>query len=222
MKSVKPSELGFKDASFLVRIARKAVEYYFDHGRPLPAPSDAPSIVFRPGAAFVTITTFHSYEHRELRGCIGHVTPIKPLIDSVIEVAIEAAFRDPRFPPLTRQELGRVTFEVTVLGPLEKLPKEPALRIRSFTIGLHGLVARKGYLQGLLLPDVPLEYLWDEETFLAETCVKAGLPPSCWLDPSVEFFRFEGRAWREKEPLGEIEERDLVEEYRLMLSRLAG
>ena len=214
-----PDELSFEEGVFLVRLARRSVEYYFEHGRLMPPPEDTPARLRRPGAAFVTITTFYSYEHRELRGCIGHGIAQKPLVESVIEVAVEAAFNDPRFPPMSREELPRVTFEVTVLGPLEPLPRSPEERRRAFTIGRHGLVARRGLLQGLLLPDVPLEYLWDEETFLAETCVKAGMPPHCWLDPETEFYRYAGRAWREKEPLGDVEERDLVREYRELLEK---
>jgi len=221
-RQVHPDEVSFEEGAFLVRLARRSVEYYFETGRLMEPPAETPPRLRRPGAAFVTIMTYHSYEHRELRGCIGHVMPVKSLVESVIEVAVEAAFRDPRFPPLSIEELPRVTFEVTVLGPLEQLPSDPEERLGAFTIGRHGLVARRGYMQGLLLPDVPLEYLWDEETFLAETCVKAGMEPSCWLDPATEFYRFAGRAWREREPLGSIEERDLAKEYRALIARYAG
>ena len=219
---VHPDEVTFEEGVFLVRLARRSVEYFFEKGRLMEPPPETPAKLRRPGAAFVTIMTYYGYERRELRGCIGHVFPVKSLVESVIEVAVEAAVRDPRFPPMTPDELPRVTFEVTVLGPLEKLPADPLERPKSFTIGRHGLVARRGVFQGLLLPDVPLEYLWDEETFLAETCVKAGMAPSCWLDPSTEFYRFAGRAWREKEPMGDVEERDLVKEYRMLIERYGG
>ena len=145
--------------------------------------------------------------------------PVKSLAQTVIEVALEAAFNDPRFPPMERDELPRVTFEVSVLGPLEPLPRDPEGRLRAVRPGLHGLVARRGALQGLLLPEVPVEYMWDAETFLAETCVKAGMPPHCWLDPDVEFYRYVARDWREREPLGDVEERSLLREYEEMLRR---
>ena len=218
-EQVRPEELSYGEGVYLVKLARQSVEYYLRYGKRMPVPSDAPPKLLRPGAAFVTITTYYGPESRELRGCIGYVQPVKSLVETVIDVAIEAAFNDPRFPPLNQDELVRVTFEVSVLGPLERLPREPAKRSSSFTIGRHGLVVRRGFFQGLLLPEVPVEYLWDEETFLAETCVKAGMPPSCWLDPETEFYRFSGRAWREKIPLGEIEERDLAEEYQQLLQR---
>ena len=210
---VRPEELSFEEGEFLVRVARRAVEYYFEHGRVMPPPEDTPPRLRRKGAAFVTIETFKSYEVRELRGCIGYVEPVKPLVEAVIEVALQAAFQDPRFPPLSPSELPRVTFEVSVLGPLEELPSDPEARVRSFQIGRHGLVARRGFYQGLLLPQVPVEYLWDEETFLAETCVKAGMEPACWLDPETRFYRYSARLWRERDPeTRAVEERDLAAE----------
>lgn len=222
MSQVLPEELSMRDGEFLVRLARKAVEYFFEKGEKLPVPSNTPSLLLRPGASFVTITTFYAYEHRELRGCIGYVRPVKSLVETVIDVALEAAFNDPRFPPLGREELERVTFEVSVLSPLIELPREPAARIESIMIGRDGLVAQRGVYQGLLLPEVPVEYLWDEETFLAETCVKAGLPPHCWLDRDTVFYRYYTRVWREKEPLGEIEERSLRREYEEALAKYGG
>ena len=216
---VRPEELSFEEGAFLVRLARRAVEYYFEHRRVMPVPEDTPPRLLRPGAAFVTIETFHSYDVRELRGCIGYIEAVKPLAEAVIDVALQAAFEDPRFPPLRPEELSRVTFEVSVLGPLEPLPSDPEARVGAFEIGRHGLVARRGFFQGLLLPQVPIEYLWDEETFLAETCVKAGMDPGCWLDPETEFYRYSARLWRERDPeTREVEERDLREELRRLLA----
>ena len=210
---VRPEELSFEEGVFLVRLARRAVEYWFEKGEKLRPPPDTPERLRRPGAAFVTITVYHTYEHRELRGCIGYVYPVKSLVETVIDVALEAAFRDPRFPPMERSELPRVTFEVSVLSPLEPMPRRPEERVKAVRPGVHGLVAKRVFLQGLLLPEVPVEYLWDAETFLAETCVKAGMPPHCWLAEDVEFYRYHTRNWREREPLGEVEERSLLREY---------
>ncbi len=220
MEQVRPEELAFEEGVFLVRLARRAVEYYFETGRILEPPPDTPPRLRRPGAAFVTIQVYHSYDVRELRGCIGYVKPVKPLAEAVIDVALQAAFEDPRFPPLRREELPVVTFEVSVLGPLEELPSDPLERLQAFEIGRHGLVAQQGIFQGLLLPEVPVEYLWDEETFLAETCVKAGMEPSCWLDPGTRFYRFSGRIWRERDPETKVvEERDLKRELLAKLAR---
>ena len=221
-EQVRPEELSFEEGEFLVKLARRSVEAYLTRGERIKPPENTPDRLRRLGAAFVTITTYYGPESRELRGCIGYIFPVKSLVETVIDVAIEAAVNDPRFPPMNQNELDEVTFEVTVLGPLEPLPDNPEERPKSFTIGRHGLFAKKGIMQGVLLPEVPVEYLWDEETFLAETCVKAGMPPSCWLDPSVEFYRFSGRDWREKEPRGPVEERDLVKEYRELLRKYLG
>jgi AmmeMemoRadiSam system protein A len=219
LEQVRPEELSFEEGAFLVRLARRAVETWFRERRKVRPPAETPPRLLRPGAAFVTITVYHTYEHRELRGCIGYVQPVKSLVETVIDVALEAAFNDPRFPPMEERELPRVTFEVSVLSPLEPLPRKPEDRLRAVKPGVHGLVARRGVLQGLLLPEVPVEYIWDAETFLAETCVKAGMPPHCWLDEDTEFYSYYVRDWREKEPLGDIEERSLLREYEEMLRR---
>jgi len=211
-EQVKPEELDFEDGVYLVRLARRTVEHYLEKGEKPSVPRDVSEKLKRPGAAFVTIETYYAPERRELRGCIGYIVPVKPLVETVMNVALEAAFNDPRFEPLKREELDHVTFEVTVLGPMEPLPKDPKLRPKAFRVGVHGLVVKKGFFQGILLPQVPVEYMWDEETFLAETCVKAGLPPHCWLDEETEFYKYTARVWREKEPRGNIEERDLTRE----------
>lgn len=220
-EQVRPEELSFEDGAYLVRLARRSVEHHLKHKTPIDVRREASPRLMRKGAAFVTINTFHTPSYRELRGCIGFIAPIKSLAETVATVALDAAFRDPRFPPLNENELDYVTFEVTVLGPLEALPQDPRGRAKAITIGVHGLLVRRGLYQGVLLPEVPVEYLWDAETFLAETCVKAGLDPSCWLDPRTEVYRFTARTWREKTPRGEIEERDLRREYREALMRYA-
>ena len=212
---IHPSEVTLEEGGFLVRLARRAVEEFLETGRRIKAPGDTPGKLRRPGAAFVTIETFIDEDSRELRGCIGYIEPIKPLVETVIDVAIEAAVHDPRFPPMTGSEAGMVTFEVSILSEKEPLPSSPEERPRSIVIGRHGLIVEKDAYRGLLLPQVPVEYGWDEETFLAETCVKAGMHPTCWLDPDTRFYRYEARIFREKRPRGEIEERDLEAEYRL-------
>ncbi len=208
-----PSELSLEDGVYLVRLARRSVEHYFEKGEVLK-PSDAPEKLMRPGAAFVTIEVYEDYRHRSLRGCIGFIEPRDPLAETVARVAVESAVSDPRFPPMSSAELDNVTFEVSVLSPLIPMPRTPEERLRSVRIGRDGLVAAKGIYRGLLLPQVPVEYGWDPETFLSETCLKAGMPPHCWLDPDVEFYRYEARVFREKEPYGEVEERSLEEEFR--------
>ena len=214
-----PSEVTLEEGALLVRLARRAVERFLETGERIRAPQDIPEKLRRPGAAFVTIEVFVDEGHRDLRGCIGYTEPVKPLVDTVIDVAIEAAVHDPRFPPMTPGETGMVTFEVSVLSEKEPLPSDPSRRPESIVIGRHGLIVERGAYRGLLLPQVPVEYGWDEETFLAETCVKAGLHPTCWLDPDTRFYRYEARIFREKRPRGDVEERDLAVEYRSLFRR---
>ena len=181
----------------------------------MPTPQDLPERLYRPGAAFVTIETYYGPERRELRGCIGVIKPVEPLATTVIKVALESAFNDPRFPPLRREELDTVTFEVEVLSDMEYLGDTPEERLAGVEIGRDGLLVVDTLTgrQGLLLPVVPVDYAWDVKTFLDQTCVKAGLWPGCWKHPAVKVYRFRARAWREKYPRGPVEERNLKEEY---------
>jgi AmmeMemoRadiSam system protein A len=117
-------------------------------------------------------TTLHL--HGALRGCIGHVFATQPLFTTVAQTAKAAAFEDPRFYPVTLPELPEIQVELSVLSPLQPVRPEDVV------IGRHGLVISEGDRRGLLLPQVPVEWNWDRETFLAQTCLKAGLPPDAW------------------------------------------
>ena len=221
-KPIHPRELSIQDGEYLVKLARRAVEAKLLEGETIRPDQDIPKHLFRPGMVFTTIETFEGYERRSLRGCIGFLQPMYPLVEAVIRSAIEAAFNDPRFYPLEKQELDIVTFEVAVLSVPEPLNVSDRWDLlNKIVIGKHGLVARRRWFQGTLLPQVPVEYCWDEETFLAETCMKAGMSPDCWLDRSTEILAYEGRVFREKKPYGEVEERDLNKEY-LKLCRKEG
>ena len=223
-RPVDPDEVTDEVGVYLVRLARRSVEYYLEHGRRMRVPDDAPPLTLRPGAAFVTIETYYGPRRRELRGCIGFVEPVKPLAETVIEVALESAFNDPRFPPLRREELDTVTFEVSVLSRLEEAPRDPRGRLSFVLVGRDGLVVERGPFKGLLLPQVPVEHAWDEETFLSETCIKAGLWPDCWLDPETRVYRYRAASWREAEPRGRVERRDMRRELEeiLALARAEG
>ena len=110
----------------------------------------------------------------QLRGCIGYVLPTGPLFETVAETARAAAFDDPRFRPVTAHEAPYLTIEISVLSVPQ--PIQP----QDVVIGKHGLIVSSGARRGLLLPQVPLEWDWDRETFLAQTCIKAGLPADAW------------------------------------------
>jgi uncharacterized protein (TIGR00296 family) len=117
----------------------------------------------------------------KLREHLGAFVTLK-----VWNMARSAAFQDPRFPPLTEGEFGAVEYEISVLGPITPCP-DPTL----VEVGRHGLIMRRGGRSGLLLPQVPVEWNWDRETFLAQTCVKAGLPRNAWKEPDTDILWFE-------------------------------
>jgi AmmeMemoRadiSam system protein A len=139
--------------------------------------------------AFVTLE-----KQNKLRGCIGLIYPIKPLYEAIKEMAKESAFKDPRFPPLQKKEFDEIEIEISVLTPLQKIDK-----ISDIKVGRDGLLIRKGRYSGLLLPQVATRYGWDEEEFLSQTCVKAGLPYDIWRYEDVEIYIFQADVFKESE-----------------------
>lgn len=156
------------DQQLLLRLAREALEESVRHHR-LPqveAPRGAPG---ESCGAFVTLR-----KAGRLRGCIGYVEALKPLYQTVRECALAAALRDPRFDPVTPEELPAVRLEISVLSPLFEIAPD------QIEVGRHGLLVSRGGQRGLLLPQVATEWNWDRESFLEETCLKAGLPDDAW------------------------------------------
>jgi AmmeMemoRadiSam system protein A len=137
--------------------------------------------------AFVTLR-----KNENLRGCIGYIEARKPLYKTVSEMAIAAAFNDPRFSPLRLNELKDVTIEISVLSPLKKVDD-----INEIEVGVHGLYITKGFHSGLLLPQVATEYRWDRLTFLEETCHKAGLHSDAWKDEGTNIYIFAADVFKE-------------------------
>ena len=116
-----------------------------------------------------------------LRGCVGHILPTAPLLEEVQKVAELAAFEDPRFPQVTLKELPDLHIEITIMSPMYTIDNP-----EDVVPGKHGLIIRRGYYQGLLLPQVASERNWDRETFLDQTCIKAGLRPGDWRKDGTE------------------------------------
>ncbi|WP_462323485.1 AmmeMemoRadiSam system protein A [Desulfoplanes sp.] len=135
--------------------------------------------------AFVTLS-----KNKQLRGCIGHIAGQVPIVETVAKMACSAAFEDPRFPPVTAGEFGGLGVEISILSPLERVQDLSAI-----TPGIHGLYMRRGGKSGLLLPQVATEWGWDRETFLAQTCHKAGLPPEAWKDTATEVYWFQAEVF---------------------------
>ncbi len=129
-------------------------------------------------------------EDGQLRGCLGDVLGDKPVWENVVQISKQAAFNDPRFPPLTRQELENLEIEISLLGP----PIE-CKNIEEIEPGRHGLIIQRGFHSGLLLPQVAIEQGWDKYTFLAQTCIKAGLPANCWKSKKVQIICFEAEVF---------------------------
>ncbi|MHB2154252.1 AmmeMemoRadiSam system protein A [Calditrichota bacterium GD2] len=176
------------EKKYLLQLARETIKARL-FGRPLPQPEAISENLKTNTGAFVTLT-----KNGRLRGCIGYVVGLKPLYQAIQELAIAAAFNDPRFPPLEKEELDDVEIEISVLTPLE-----PVKDVSEIETGKHGLMVRNGFYEGLLLPQVASEYGWDRETFLSETCLKAGLPPTAWQDPRTEIFKFSALIFREND-----------------------
>ena len=186
-----------KLGEYLVRLARRSVEHFFETGQVLEEVPPYEEVKKKMGA-FTTIKRVSG----ELRGCIGYPLPIKPLYQAVIETALLAAFDDPRFPPLREEELDDVIFEVSVLTVPQELPKEELPH--GITIGRDGLIVEGYGRSGLLLPQVAVEENWDSVTFLDHTCIKAGLPPGCWKEKGVKVKRFSSIVFSETSPRGPV------------------
>ncbi len=135
---------------------------------------------------FVTITA-----DGNLRGCIGYIEGIKPIREAVKEMAIEAAFHDPRFFPLTKEEYKRIKIEISILYPAEEIKD-----INEIQVGRDGIILERGYHRGLLLPQVAIEYGWNREEFINQTCRKAGLEKNCWKN-GAKVFKFEAEIFKE-------------------------
>jgi len=169
----------------LLKIARDAVVAHVNRVRPHQAIPEG--LASRLGGAFVTI------HHRgELRGCIGHIEADQRLVHVIAQCAVSACSSDPRFSPVSADELPDLDIELSLLGPLEPIGG-PA----DIEIGRHGLLVARGGRRGLLLPQVATEWNWDAVTFLAQTCRKAGLHLDAWKEGAT-IWRFEAEVFGEK------------------------
>ncbi|MEM2917186.1 MAG: TIGR00296 family protein [Candidatus Bathyarchaeia archaeon] len=202
-------QLTLEEGETLVRLARNAVKEYLENGKKILVPENVSPKLMQPCGVFVTINSVKRGE-KELRGCIGYPYPTEPLAKAVIESAISSATQDPRFYPLSLQELKHVVFEVSVLTPPELITVDnPAQYPSKIKVGCDGLIVEKGFYRGLLLPQVPVEWNWDEEEFLCQCCLKAGLPPDSWLLKETKIYKFQAIIFEEETPEGKVKRKDL-------------
>ncbi len=179
--------------AFLLRLARETVEARLAR-KSIPDPPVEDPALLEPLGAFVTLKI-----GGELRGCIGSFTPVTPsgseppLYQVVQQMALAAAFEDPRFPPLQKAELSQVTVEISVLSPMQQIDTPDAIQI-----GRHGLVIVKGQNRGVFLPQVPVEQGWDLAQYLENLCAKAQLPSGCWREGAT-LYTFTAEVFHEAE-----------------------
>ena len=168
-----------KEKKILLDIAHKAIVAVVREEDTTPEPREEKALNTRSGC-FVTIKL-----NEELRGCIGNFQSDLPLFKEVAEMASASACKDPRFYPLQEDEINNISIDISVLSSLEKIDT-----IDSIEIGTHGIYLEKGYYRGVLLPQVATEHNWDRETFLKQTCIKAGLPTDSWEAEETDIYIF--------------------------------
>ena len=176
---------------FILKIARRAVENYVKTGQKLAVPKEYPEEMQEKRGVFVTI-----YKKGMLRGCIGIPFPEKPLIEGLIEASVEVC-NDPRFPPLSENELKDIKIEVSILSDPKLIKTEPKNYKKFIEIGKDGLILRRGMREALFLPKVPIEQGWKLEEYLENLCLKAGLTADSWLDPDSKLYKFEAGVFSE-------------------------
>ena len=194
-----------EDGQTLVKTARLVVTKYIKEGKKIELTKEIKSKFSFKSGVFVTLN-----KEDNLRGCIGFPTPDRILHQSLVDAAIASSTEDPRFPPVRFQELDDITFEVTILTPpVEIRVSDTSEYPKMIKIGRDGLIVKWELGSGLLLPQVPVEYGWNEIEFLNHTCEKAGAPSTQWKQKNVKIFRFEGIVFTETKPNGQVKRLEL-------------
>jgi AmmeMemoRadiSam system protein A len=179
-----PSLLDENARRELLALARATLDQYFHAGKAPEYKPRNPGLSNR-GGAFVSL-----HKGEQLRGCIGLIAGEGELYRTVQRCALSAALEDGRFQPVTAQEVAGLNIEISILSPLERI-QDPSV----IEVGRHGLMISLGAMRGLLLPQVAAKYQWDRETFLSQTCRKAGLPPDAWRSDKAVLQTFEAQVF---------------------------
>ncbi|MFH1699214.1 MAG: AmmeMemoRadiSam system protein B [Candidatus Zixiibacteriota bacterium] len=167
------------EKKYLLNLARHMVEATAS-GQKTEIPNPPMSKLEKKHGAFVTLN-----KNGNLRGCIGLVQARQPLFQTIAEMALAAAFEDPRFPPVTAEELPYLEYEISIMSPLVLVTD-----IKDIKVGRDGLLIRMDMHSGLLLPQVATENKWGRQTFMEQTCLKAGLPKNIYKDKQVQIYKF--------------------------------
>jgi len=173
-------KLSENEQKHLMEIAKNSVKNAVESGQVYACSAGGFSSLEQDRGAFVTLN-----ERGRLRGCIGYVSAVQPLYETIRDAAISAALKDPRFPQVKKEELDQLSYEISVLSPFQRIYDTNQIKV-----GKHGLMIRKGRNEGLLLPQVATDNNWDRLTFLQQTCRKAGLPMDAWEDTETDIFMF--------------------------------
>ena len=177
------------DKQLLLQVARDSITAELQGKAATPVKASSPVLGELRGA-FVSL-----HRRGQLRGCIGYIEAVKPLLETVREMAPAAAFHDPRFGPLRADELADLEIEISVLTPMRLIKSTDEIEV-----GRDGLYMVRGLNRGLLLPQVATQYHWDRRTFLEQTCNKAGLPLDAWKDPKTQIFIFRAEIFADHSP----------------------
>lgn len=180
--------LNDEEKKHLLNIARSTLESYLKEKKVSKITVESKNLKEKRGA-FVTLK-----KKGQLRGCVGRIVADIPLYEVISKVAIDSALNDSRFPPVNYEELEDIEIEISVLTPFVKVEN-----LEEIEVGKHGLMIKKGFYSGLLLPQVPLEWGWDKKTFLEHTCMKANLPANAYKDKSIIIYRFSAIVFNESD-----------------------
>ena len=177
---------------YLVDLSKECIRHFLETGHQMAKPEKYPLELDEELGVFVTLN-----KNNNLRGCIGYAEPIRTAIDATMEVALAAAFNDPRFPQVSEEEFEKLDFEVTVLTKPEIIEVAHYEQyLDEIEIGRDGLIIQKGYARGLLLPQVAVENAFTTEEFLEHTCMKAGISADSWMDASCDVLKFQGQIFK--------------------------
>lgn len=180
------------DKKTLLRLARSVIASKVGVEDGKTHPQTISSFLAEPRGCFVSL-----HKKKALRGCIGIIEPVAPLIDGIRDNAVNAAFRDPRFPPIEERELEEIDIEISVLTSPKPLAfSNPQDLLRQLKPGVHGVILTKGGGRSTFLPQV-WKQLPDKEQFLEHLCLKAGMKRDCWKDSGVDVQVYEVECFSE-------------------------